>query len=114
MVAAPYALGTAALAGAWNAIANRDGHQQGATVVGMATGAIAMGTGVAVFTRPGAPRALGVASAAAGALSAMIATRAFFRSRSAGAQNAAREVSVAPVLEPGRNANAGVSVVIRF
>jgi hypothetical protein len=115
-VAAPYALGSAALAGAWNAFVNIDGHRRSATVLGLATGAVAMGTGLAVLARSGAPRGLGAASAVVGGMGALLATRSFARHRSAvaAAGAGAREITVAPFVSGGRDGATGVSVAIRF
>ena len=111
-------IGTASALTAWNQFANRNGQQGIASIAGMAVGAVAMGYGGAMMASNDSPRAVGVASIAAGGISALLATRGFFKQRHLAAearkaQNVAR-TTVTPIVPVNGQNGAGVSVSIRF
>ena len=111
-------IGGATALTAWNAFANRNGQQGIASIAGMAAGAVAMGYGGALMASNEAPRSVGALSIAAGGISALLATRGFFKQRHLAAeakkaQNVAR-TTVTPIVPVNGQNGAGVSVTIRF
>lgn len=121
IVAAPVALGGAAIASVWNASGNADGHRRAGNVIGLASGAMAMGMGAALMGKPDAPRAVGAASMALGGVSVALAARAMRRHGSAlaAARDAERrrplvETSLAPMVPLGARSGAGMAVSLSF
>lgn len=111
-------VGATAAVSLWNAFANRNGQQGIASLAGIAAGVAAAGYGGAVMATGDASRSVGIASIAAGGVSAFLATRGFLRQRhlvaeSKKAQLAAR-TTVTPIVPVAGQSGAGLSVSIRF
>lgn len=121
MVPGSMALGTSIVASAWNAMANSDGHRPLGSSLGLASGVLSAGMGVALLAQP-APRRENVAggvAVTAGVLGIALASHAILHhstvlkaERKAQAQHRALEASIAPLLAVRRGA--GVEVAIRF
>jgi hypothetical protein len=115
------ALGTSVVASAWNAMGNSDGHRPLGSALGLASGIMSAGMGVAVLAQPAAPQGAKVAGgvvASVGVLGIALASHAMLHhstvlkaERKAQAQHRALEASIAPLLAVRR---AGVEVAIRF
>jgi hypothetical protein len=121
LTAAPIALGGSVIASIWNAGGNADGHRRLGNVLGLTSGAMAIGMGATLATKPGFPRGIGVASAALGGVSVALASRAIRRhnadvalAREAERARATVETSVAPIVPSGPHTGAGVAVSLRF
>jgi peptidoglycan/LPS O-acetylase OafA/YrhL len=121
LAAAPIALGGSAIASIWNAGGNADGHRRFAKVLGLTSGAMAIGMGATVAAKPDLARGVGVASAVLGGVSVALATRAIrrhnadlTRAREVERARATVETSVAPIVPAGPHAGAGVAVSLRF
>ena len=115
MVTGAIALGTSMAASAWNAIGNSDGHRPLASALGLASGIVSAGMGVALLAQPArqGTNVVGGVAAAAGALGIALASRSILHHRTVlKAERKALEASIAPVLPIGRRA--GVEVAIRF
>ncbi|MFL5609002.1 MAG: hypothetical protein ACJ8AD_21270 [Gemmatimonadaceae bacterium] len=120
LTAAPVALGGSVIASLWNATANADGHRRVANVLGLGSGALAIGMGATLIGNPDVPRSIGVASVALGGVSMALAARAFHHhsvtvalEREAEQRRARVETSLAPIV-PSGSAGAGLSVSLRF
>lgn len=112
-------IGSATALTAWNAFANRNGQQGIASIAGMAVGAAAMGYGGALMATGEAPRGIGAVSIAAGGISALLATRGFFKQRHLAAearkaQSVAERTTVTPIVPVTGQTGAGLSLSIRF
>ena len=112
-------LGTATALTAWNTFANSNGQQGIASIAGMAVGAAAMGYGGALMANGDAPRGVGAASIAVGSISAILATRRFFKQRHLAAearkaQSVAERTTVTPIVPVNGQNGAGLSLSIRF
>jgi len=122
MLTGSIALGTSLVASTWNAMANSDGHRPLGSALGLASGIVSAGMGVAMMAQPDGPRGANLAggvAATAGVLGIALASRAILHhgtvqkaERKAQLQHRALEASVAPLLAVGRGA--GVEVAIRF
>jgi hypothetical protein len=119
LTAAPIAVGGSVIASLWNARGNADGHRGVANVLGVGSGALAMGMGATLIGKPDVPRGIGVASVALGGVSVVLAGRAMHRrsvsaalEREAEQQHARVETSIAPILPSG--SGAGLAVSLRF
>jgi hypothetical protein len=119
LTAAPIAVGGSAIASFWNTHGNADGHRRLGSLLGLGSGALAMGMGAALISNPDAPRGIGVASMALGGVSMGLAARAFHRhnvnvasGREAEQRRAKLEASLAPIVPSG--SGAGLSVSLRF
>jgi hypothetical protein len=109
-------IATSAAATLWNGLGNSDGRRMLPTVVGVTTGALAMGFGAVGMRDRDAPRTLTALSAAAGGVSAIIAARGFLRHRqvlSAQRQNTTR-ASITPILPVPGQSGAGVALNVTF
>lgn len=116
------ALGTTLIASAWNAMGNSDGHRPLGSALGLASGIVSAGMGVAVLAQPAAPQGAKVTGgvvATAGVLGIALASHAIFHhstvqkaERKAQLQHRALEASIAPLLAVRRGA--GVEIAIRF
>ena len=118
--ALPLALGASALAGAWNAFANADGHSRIANVLGFGSGLAAVGLGASQMGRQNVPQAMSLTTAAVGGLSVALSARSLHRHRviAAAEREAARkskvaDATIAPIIPVG-GSGAGVSVSFRF
>jgi hypothetical protein len=112
-------IGSATALTAWNIFANRNGQQGIASIAGMAVGAAAMGYGGALMATGDAPRGIGAASIAVGGISALLATRGFFKQRHLAAearkaQSVAERTTVTPIVPVSGQNGAGLSLSIRF
>jgi hypothetical protein len=114
------ALGASALAGAWNAFYNADGHSRIANAIGFGSGLAAVGIGTAQMQRGNVSRTMSVTTAAVGGLGVALSARSFHRHRviAAAEREAARkskvaEATIAPIIPVG-GSGAGVSVSVRF
>jgi hypothetical protein len=119
LTATPIALGSAAIVSFWNARGNADGHRHVANVLGLGSGALAIGMGATLMVKSDAPRSLAVASIAVGGVGVALATRAIRRhgmsatlEREAEARRARVETSLAPILPSGNGA--GLTLSLRF
>jgi hypothetical protein len=118
IAAAPVALGGSLVASLWNANGNADGHRTFASVLGLGSGVMAVGTGATLIGNRDVPREIGVASAALGAVSVMLAARAFHRhnvnvalEREAEQRRAKVETSFTPIVSSG---GGGLALSLRF
>jgi hypothetical protein len=118
--ALPIAMGASALAGAWNAFANADGHSRVANLLGFGSGLAAIGVGASQVRRDNVSSTMSVATAAVGGLSVALSARSLYRHRviAAAEREAARkskiaDAAIAPILPVG-GSGAGVSVSFRF
>jgi hypothetical protein len=112
-------IGSATALTAWNVFANRNGQQGIASIAGMAVGAAAMGYGGALMATGDAPRGIGAASIAVGGISALLATRGFFKQRHLAAearkaQSVAERTTLTPIVPVNGQNGAGLSLSIRF
>ena len=117
MVTGSIALGTSLVASAWNAMANSDGHRPLGSAVGLASGIVSAGMGIALLAQPDGPsgaNAAGGVAAAAGVLGIALASRSILHHRTVlkEQQHRALEARIAPILPLGRSA--GMEVAIRF
>lgn len=119
-VALPMALGASALAGAWNAFANADGHSRIANVLGFGSGLAAVGLGASQMGRENVPQAMSLTTAAVGGLSVALLARSLHRhrviaaaEREAAQKSRVSDATVAPIIPVG-GSGAGVSVSFRF
>lgn len=121
-----YLVGTSVTVGAtaatalWNAWGNADGHRRLGTILGFATGALAMGYAGASFADSEAPQYAAPAALLSGVVSTWFTTRGMLRQRSAVAarRDAQRtrdvaRVSVAPLI-PTSGKGAGLSLNVSF
>ena len=122
MVTGAIALGTSIVTSAWNVMGNSDAHRPLGNAVGLASGIVSAGMGVALLAQPAAPQGtnvVGGVAAAAGVLGIALASKSILHHRTvlnaehkAQLQHRAVEASIAPILPLGRSA--GVEVAIRF
>jgi len=119
-VALPVAMGASALAGAWNAFANADGHSRIANVLGFGSGLAAVGIGAAQMRRDNVPQAMSLTTAAVGGMSVALSARSLHRhrviaaaEREAAQKSRVSDATVAPIIPVG-GSGAGVSVSFRF
>jgi hypothetical protein len=118
-----YAVGTAAvvlpatLATVWNARGNRDGHRRVGTVLGLASGALAVGFGVLSARDGQAPGYVAPVALVGGVVTTGMAFNSLFRHRTIVAeQRRASRLStlqLAPVIAP-RSGLGGVQLSMRF
>ncbi|MDB4882479.1 MAG: hypothetical protein JWL95_1245 [Gemmatimonadetes bacterium] len=120
IVAAPIALGSAAVTTVLNAFGNADGHQRASRIIGFASGLVSAGVGATLMTKPEMPRQLGAMTAAVGGLSIALASRATGRHRALVAQRREAEqsrgsvqASLSPVVG-GSGTGTGVALSIRY
>ena len=118
--ALPVAMGASALAGAWNAFANADGHSRIANVLGFGSGLAAVGLGASQMGRQNVPQAMSLTTAAVGGLSVALSARSLHRhrviaaaEREAAQKSRVSDATVAPIIPVG-GSGAGVSVSLRF
>jgi hypothetical protein len=119
LTAAPVALGGSVAASLWNLTGNADGHLNFVNVLGLTSGAMAIGMGGMLIGKSDVPRGIGVAGAALGGASMALAVRAIHRrsvsadvTRDAEVRRAGVETSLAPILPSGTGA--GLAVSLRF
>jgi hypothetical protein len=118
MVAAPTAFGAAAIASAWNALGNADGHRRAGSVIGIASGLATVAGGAMVAGSPGAQRGIGALGLLVGGTSVALGVRtmrrhgAFVAAREAERTRGLTMTSVAPMVTT--DAGAGVSLTLRF
>jgi hypothetical protein len=119
IAAAPVAVGGSLIASLWNANGNADGHRTFANVLGLGSGVMAIGMGATLIGNRDVPREIGVASAALGTVSVMLAARAFRRhnvhvavEREAEQRRAGVETSLAPLVPSG--GGGGIALSLRF
>ena len=119
-LALPVAMGASALAGAWNAFANADGHSRLANVFGFASGLAAIGISASQMGRQNVPQAMTVTTAAVGGLSVALSARSLHRhnviaaaEREAARKSKVADATIAPIIPVG-GSGAGVSVSFRF
>lgn len=115
VVSASVATSVAVGAAMWNATLNSPGRSELASALGIASGAVAVGMGIAGPSTSTAPTAMRVIAAGSGAVSMWLGGRGlvrynFLKKREA----AARRAVVAPVLVSEGAPAAGMSVSIRF
>jgi hypothetical protein len=109
-------IGAAAAATLWNGLGNSDGRRMLPTMVGVTTGALAMGFGAVGVGDRDAPKTLTALTAAAGGVSALIAARGFLRHRqvlSAQRKTAAR-TTLTPILPVPGQSGAGLALNVTF
>lgn len=118
--ALPLATGASALAGAWNAFANADGHSRLANVLGLGSGVVAIGVGASQLQRDGVSRTMSVTTAVVGGLSVALSARSLHRhnvlaaaERDAARKSTIADATIAPILPVG-GGGAGISVSMRF
>jgi hypothetical protein len=119
-VALPVALGASAVAGAWNAVANADGHNRIANVFGFGSGLAAIGIGASQMRRDNVPQAMSLTTAAVGGLSVALSARSLHRhnvlaaaEREAARKSKVADATIAPIIPVG-GSGAGLSVSLRF
>ena len=114
------AAGTGSLiASAWNATSNADGHRSFGNALGLTSGIVSTGMGMAILAQPHAPKAIGGVAAAVGGASIALAAHSIWHhstvlaaERKAERQRAALQASVAPML--AADGSAGLELSIRF
>jgi hypothetical protein len=119
-VALPVAMGASALAGAWNAFANANGHSRIATAIGFGSGLAAVGLGASQIGRQNVPQAMSLTTAAVGGLSVALSARSLHRhnvvaaaEREAARKTKVSDATIGPIIPVG-GSGAGVSVSLRF
>ena len=119
-VALPVAMGASALAGAWNAFANPNGHSRVAYALGFGSGLAAIGLGASQIGSQNVPRAMSVTTAAVGGLSVALSYRSLHRhnvitaaEREAARKSKVADATISPIIPVG-GSGAGVSVSLRF
>jgi hypothetical protein len=119
----PLAFSGAAVASVWNGIGNRDGRRTKLNAVGMVSGlaAVGFGAGILAMNNDGSsmvPGTIGSISAATGAVSVALSTRAIKRHRAfiAAEREAARQrqVSLVPVVPTAGASRAGLILNVSF
>ena len=116
---APFAIGGAAVASLVNAFANADGHRTTVSRLGLVSGIVTSGMGLALLGKRDIAPTVGVAAMAIGGTSIALSTRAIRRNATiASEREAARSRAVATALTPTVDANgaagARVSVQLTF
>lgn len=119
--AAPIVGVGALAAGLWNAYGNANGLRGGRTILGLTSGIVATGVGIAILSRSDASPTSGAVSALAGTVGITVASRALFnRHRAFAAKRDAEKAradattTVSPLMSAANGGSAGVSVSIRF
>lgn len=121
VVAAPLALGGAAVTSIWNAVGNADGHSRVVTTLGLATGVTAVAAGMLVMTKSDLPRGAwqaGAVSALMGGFSVALSERAMHRhsqivaaQRDAEQKRSVAQATISPIVTTGR---AGVAISLSY
>jgi hypothetical protein len=125
IVAAPTALGVAAVTSVWNSLGNADGHRRAVSWSGAASGAVAATAGLWLATRsdaPGVATKVGGVTAAVGALSLLVSAQSIARhheiasaEREAERKRAVAEATFAPLVGTAQSRpTVGATLSLRF
>jgi hypothetical protein len=119
MSVAPFAIGGAAVTSLLNALGNADGHRTGVSRIGLASGIVTAGMGLALVGKDGIATAVGMSAIAIGGTSIALSTRSIRRNNAiVSAREAARERAVAAAVQPTMDSTHGLgtrfAVTVQF
>lgn len=117
---APFAIGGAAVTSLMNAFGNADGHRTTVSKMGLVSGIVTTGMGIALLDKGDVAPAVGASAVAIGGTSIALSTRSIRRNatiaseRDAARTRATAAASLAPTVNANGETGARVAVSIRF
>jgi hypothetical protein len=119
MVVTPLALSGVAITSIWNALGNSDGHRRSVSTLGVLSGVVMSGIGVAVLTKPDISPTVGAAALGMGGASIALSMRSMGRQATIASERAreSRAVTAAaltPIVDAKGGAGARATLSVNF